>query len=83
MLTAKLKVKMDAQRKLQAAAKKKISNALEARDEDRKPEPKAVIKAPFKKPAAIMSAKVVTTAASKLVPRKTVATSTKPTRKKG
>jgi hypothetical protein len=83
MLTAKLKVKMDAQRKLQAAAKKKISNALEARDEDRKPEPKAVIKAPFKKPTPIMSAKVVTTAASKLAPRKTVATSTKPTRKKG
>ena len=40
MLTAKLKVKMDAQRKQQASAKKKIANALEARDEDRKPEPK-------------------------------------------
>jgi len=42
MLTAKLKVKMDAQRKQQAAAKRKVSNALEARSEDRKPEPKAI-----------------------------------------
>jgi deoxyribonuclease-4 len=40
MLTAKLKVKMDAQRKQQASAKKKLANALESRDEDRKPEPK-------------------------------------------
>jgi deoxyribonuclease IV len=44
MLTAKLKVKMDAQRKQQASAKKKIANALEARDEDRKPEPKLTAK---------------------------------------
>jgi len=44
MLTAKLKVKMDAQRKQQASAKKKIANALEARDEDRKPEPKLMAK---------------------------------------
>ncbi|HZC65473.1 MAG TPA: deoxyribonuclease IV [Candidatus Dormibacteraeota bacterium] len=44
MLTAKLKVKMDAQRKQQASAKKKIANALEARDEDRKPEPKLAAK---------------------------------------
>src|SRR5208282_139971 len=56
MLTAKLKVKMDAQRKQHASAKRKIASALEARDEDRKPEPKAVIKAPFKKPAAILTA---------------------------
>jgi deoxyribonuclease-4 len=44
MLTAKLKVKMDAQRKQQASAKKKIANALEARDEDRKPELKLTAK---------------------------------------
>ncbi len=44
MLTAKLKVKMDAQRKQQASAKRKIASALEARDEDRKPEPKASAK---------------------------------------
>jgi len=49
MLTAKLKVKMDAQRKQQAAAKRKVSNALEARSEDRKPEPKA---------AAVVTSKV-------------------------
>jgi deoxyribonuclease IV len=44
MLTAKLKIKMDAQRKQQASAKKKMANALEARDEDRKPEPKLTAK---------------------------------------
>jgi deoxyribonuclease IV len=44
MLTAKLKLKMDAQRKQQASAKKKIANALEARDEDRKPEPQLIAK---------------------------------------
>jgi deoxyribonuclease-4 len=44
MLTAKLKVKMDAQRKQQTSAKKKIASALEARAEDRKPEPKLIAK---------------------------------------
>jgi deoxyribonuclease-4 len=85
MLTAKLKVKMDAQRKQQASAKRKIANALEARDEDRKPEPKAVIKAPFKKPAEILTAKVATPAASKLAPKKASgkAAAKKTTRKKG
>jgi deoxyribonuclease-4 len=61
MLTAKLKVKMDAQRKQQAAAKKKIANALEARDEDRKPEHKAIVKAPLKMPAALLTAKAAGT----------------------
>jgi deoxyribonuclease-4 len=49
MLTAKLKVKMDAQRKQQASAKKKIARALEARDEDRKPEAKVSAKVLEKK----------------------------------
>ena len=65
MLTAKLKVKMDAQRKQQASAKKKIANALEARDEDRKPEPTVVVTAPFRKPVAILAAKTSVAAASK------------------
>jgi len=85
MLTAKLKVKMDAQRKQQASAKRKIANALESRDEDRKPAPKAVIKAPFKKPAEILTAKVATPAASKLAQKKAPGKTTakKTTRKKG
>jgi len=62
MLTAKLKVKMDAQRKQQASAKRKIANALEARDDDRKPEPKTVVVSPFKKPAAILTASSATAA---------------------
>jgi deoxyribonuclease-4 len=70
MLTAKLKVKMDAQRKQQASAKKKIANALEARDEDRKPEPKAVVTSPFRKPAAILAGKVATAAVGKSAPKK-------------
>ena len=85
MLTAKLKVKMDAQRKQQASAKKKIANELDARDEERKPEPKAVIKAPFKMPAAILSAPVAVSTAGKVAPRKPAgrtATKTK-SRKKG
>src|SRR5277367_6914387 len=85
MLTAKLKVKMDAQRKQQASARKRIANALEARDDDRKPEPKAVIKAPFKKPAAILSVKVApSVVAAKAAPRKSPAKSTakKASRKK-
>jgi hypothetical protein len=65
MLTAKLKVKMDAQRKQQASARKKIANALEARDEDKKPEPKAVINAPFKKPAALLVVKAAATVVRK------------------
>jgi hypothetical protein len=85
MLTAKLKVKMDAQRKQQANAKKKIANALEARDEDRKPEPKAVVTAPFRKPAAILTRRVSTAALSKPAPKKAAAKNTakKTTRKKG
>lgn len=71
MLTAKLKVKMDAQRKQQASAKRKIASALEARDEDRKPEPKAVIKAPFKMPAAILAAPIPAASNGKAAPRKT------------
>jgi len=85
MLTAKLKVKMDAQRKQQASAKRKIANALEARDEDRKPEPKAVIKAPFKKPAAILTAPAASASAGKTASRTAalkVAAKTK-SRKKG
>ncbi len=85
MLTAKLKVKMDAQRRQQASAKKKIANALEARDEDRKPEPKAVVTAPFRKPAAILTRRVSTAALSKPAPKKVAAKNTakKTTRKKG
>ena len=70
MLTAKLKVKMDAQRKQQASAKKKIANELDARDEDKKPEPKAVIKAPFKMPAALLNVKVAPKTAAKKTTRK-------------
>jgi deoxyribonuclease IV len=70
MLTAKLKVKMDAQRKQQASAKRKIAVALEARDEDRKPEPKVVIKAPFKMPAAILAAPTPAPSNGKSAPRK-------------
>jgi deoxyribonuclease IV len=59
MLTAKLKVKMDAQRKQQASAKKKTANALEARAEDRKPEPRLMAKVAStvveKKKAAVKS----------------------------
>jgi len=84
MLTAKLKIKMDAQRKQQASAKKKIANELEARDDDRKPEPKAVVQAPFRKPAAILSVKTTVKLASKAAPKKSLAKSTrkKATRKK-
>lgn len=70
MLTAKLKVKMDAQRKQQASAKRKIANALEARDDDRKPEPKAVVVSPFKKPAAILTASSATAARAKAAQKK-------------
>jgi len=73
MLTAKLKVKMDAQRKQQASAKRKIANALEARDEDRKPEPKTVINAPFKMPAPILTVKAAAPAARKVTLKKTAA----------
>jgi len=84
MLTAKLKIKMDAQRKQQASAKKKIANELEARDDDRKPEPKAVVQAPFRKPAAILSVKTTVKLASKAAPKKSLAKSIrkKATRKK-
>jgi deoxyribonuclease-4 len=75
MLTAKLKVKMDAQRKQQASAKRKIANALEARDEDRKPEPKAVITSPFRKPAAILSGHTSTAAEAKSGSKKVAAKS--------
>ena len=75
MLTAKLKVKMDAQRKQQASAKRKIANALEARDEDRKPEPKAVITSPFRKPAAIMSGNISIAAVGKSAAKKVAAKS--------
>lgn len=70
MLTAKLKVKMDAQRKQQASAKKKIANALEARDEDRKPEPK-------------LTAKVASTVAEKKKASAKPASSKRKSRKKG
>ena len=69
MLTAKLKVKMDAQRKQQASAKRKIANALEARDDDRKPEPK-VVTAPFRKPIAILAVKNGAEVAGKAALRK-------------
>jgi deoxyribonuclease IV len=85
MLTAKLKVKMDAQRKQQASARKKIANALEARDDDRKPEPKAVIKAPFKKPAAILTAPVAVSNAGNVTAKKSAVKTASKTksRKKG
>jgi deoxyribonuclease IV len=85
MLTVKLKIKMDAQRKQQASAKKKVENALEARDDDRKPEPKAVIKAPLRKPAPLLSVKVAAPAAPKVAPKMSAAKSStkKTTRKKG
>jgi deoxyribonuclease-4 len=85
MLTAKLKVKMDAQRKQQASAKKRLANALEARAEDRKPEPKAVVTAPLRKPVAILTAKAFAAAPSKPALDKlaTKRTGKKPTRKKG
>jgi hypothetical protein len=85
MLTAKLKVKMDAQRKQQASAKKKIANALEARDDDKKPEPKAVVNAPFKKPAALLVVNAAPAVARKVAPKKApakIAVKTK-SRKKG
>jgi deoxyribonuclease-4 len=73
MLTAKLKVKMDEQRKQQASAKRRIASALEARDEDRKPEPKVIIKAPFKMPAAILAAPTPSASPDRAAAQKTPA----------